>query len=373
MAEPTAQTPAAPAVGRRAAAPATRTTAAAPPAGRTLRERWAGASPYIVLVVAVGLVIAGQVAEDLADTEPLQLLTPMDALRRWTLIVAVLYMLAISIVIDRLVVQSLVALDRLVRIKPERFRDYANRVRRPGPGVHVLMLAAAGVIVGVMFVGLRASLPIDDAVTNGPVFLPEPGLSAAAVLIEYALVGWAALMLVWTTIRRARALGRLSREPLHVDVFDTSNVLPLGNIALATALAPAGVVIILLFGFGAPTEPISWALLVGVSLASLVGLLLPLRGTHGQMASAKDRALMDINHRLRLSYDELRDADGKPADGMTALRNRVATLVDLRRTVGEMTTWPFRDTLAFGRAVLIALAPLIYTVLNELIKIALKI
>ena len=34
-----------------------------------------------------------------------------------------------------------------------------------------------------------------------------------------------------------------------------------------------------------------------------------------------------------------------------------------------MTTWPFRDTIAFGRAVLIALAPLIYTVVNELIKV----
>ena len=34
-----------------------------------------------------------------------------------------------------------------------------------------------------------------------------------------------------------------------------------------------------------------------------------------------------------------------------------------------MTTWPFADTVAFGRAVLIASAPLIYTVLNELIKV----
>ncbi|MEJ7749350.1 MAG: hypothetical protein WKF56_08595 [Candidatus Limnocylindrales bacterium] len=33
-----------------------------------------------------------------------------------------------------------------------------------------------------------------------------------------------------------------------------------------------------------------------------------------------------------------------------------------------MTTWPFADTVAFGRAVLIASAPLIYTVLSELIK-----
>ena len=33
-----------------------------------------------------------------------------------------------------------------------------------------------------------------------------------------------------------------------------------------------------------------------------------------------------------------------------------------------MTTWPFRDTVAFARAVLIALAPLIYTTLAELIR-----
>ena len=50
------------------------------------------------------------------------------------------------------------------------------------------------------------------------------------------------------------------------------------------------------------------------------------------------------------------------------LNNRVGTLIALRKTVGEMTTWPFRDTLAFGRAVLIASAPLIYTIISELIK-----
>jgi hypothetical protein len=33
-----------------------------------------------------------------------------------------------------------------------------------------------------------------------------------------------------------------------------------------------------------------------------------------------------------------------------------------------MTTWPFRDTLALARALLIASAPLIYTIGSELIK-----
>jgi hypothetical protein len=337
---------------------------------RPLRERLARLSPAIVIVAAVALVVAGQLAEDLADSQPVQLLSPLSAIRRWTLIVAVVYMLAISHIVDRLVVQSLTALDRLVRLKPEKFAQYMAQMRGPGLAIETAMLAASGFLVAFIFVLLRTSLPIDDPVTRTPMFLPANGLEALAVLVQYALVGWAVLTLVWNTVRRARALGRLSREPLQVDVFDTTNLLPLGNIALATALAPAGVIVILLFGFGAPSSPISWTLLVLVSIASLVALLLPLRGIHGQMEGAKDLALSDINSRLRDCYTELKEETARTAaDNLATLRNRVATLVDLRHTVNETTTWPFRDTIALGRAVLIAIAPLIYTIVNELIKL----
>jgi hypothetical protein len=370
VAEPTVEADAAPRIRRRATVAGSRRTEkqASAAARRSAREQLVRLSPYILLLAAVALVMAGQVAEDLADSEPIQLLAPMSALRRWTLIVAVLYMLAISLVVDRLVIQSLAALDRLVRIKPERFDEYMERMRRPSLAVDVVMLAAAGLVVAVLFMGLKTSLPIDDPLTKAPMFLPGTTLGAAAVLIEYTLVGFAVLSLVWTTVRRARALGKLSREPLQVDVFDTTNLLPLGNIALATALAPAGLIVILLFGFGAPSSAISWTLLVLVSIASLVALLLPLRGIHGQMEGAKDHALSDINSRLRECYAQLREDKEPPDDNLSTLRNRVATLIDLRRTVGETTTWPFRDTIALGRAILIAIAPLIYTVFNELIK-----
>jgi hypothetical protein len=51
------------------------------------------------------------------------------------------------------------------------------------------------------------------------------------------------------------------------------------------------------------------------------------------------------------------------------LNERTSILIPLRKTVQEMTTWPFRDTVAFGRAVLIAAAPLIYAVLSQLINV----
>jgi hypothetical protein len=334
----------------------------------SVRDRAVRLTPLLVLVIAIVLVMLGQLAEDLADTEPLQLLArPLDAQRRWTLIVAVVYMLVIGRIIERMVNRSLATLDALINVDPDRFRDYMARMRRPGLGVDLILLAISAGVVLVLFLALRTSLPIDDTVTNTPVYLPANGVMAIAIVVQYTLVGWAVLALVWSTISRARALGELSREPLEIDVFDTSNVLPLGNIALATALAPAGVIVILLFGFGAPSMAVSWTLLLLVTLASLLALLLPLRGIHRQMDAAKESALASLNARLRASYEEASAAVPPSPEDTTRLNHRVATLVNLRKTVGEMTTWPFRDTLALGRAVLIATAPLIYTVINELI------
>jgi hypothetical protein len=325
-------------------------------------------SPLTVLFIAIGLVLAGQVAEDLADSPPIQLVNPTSALRRWTVIVAVAYMLVISGVIDRMIERSLLALDRLVDIDPVHFERYMARMRRLGLGVNAALLGVSALVVGLIFLVLRTSLPIDDPVTNAPTFLPSKGLGAAAILVEYTIVGWAVLSLVWNTVRRARALGQLSREPLQIDVFDTSNVLPLGNIALATALAPAGLIVILLFGFGRPSAPISWTVLLLVSVAGVFALLLPLRGIHRQMETAKDRALSELNARLGDSYAKVNTQSAPTNEAASSLNNRVSTLINLRKTVGEMTTWPFRDTIALGRAVLIALAPLIYAVINELIK-----
>ena len=58
-----------------------------------------------------------------------------------------------------------------------------------------------------------------------------------------------------------------------------------------------------------------------------------------------------------------------PVQGTTTaeLNDRTTLLTSLRRVVIEMPTWPFRDTVAFGRAVLIASAPVIYAALNGLV------
>ena len=338
------------------------------PAWPTLRERLAGLLPQLVIAAAVAVVAAGQIAEDLADSPPLQLLTPETAVRRWTVILAVLYMLVTSRFVDRLVDRSVGALEGVADLPAARFRAYAEAMRRPGPWVDVGLFLFSAAVVIALFGAAGLSLPTDDPVTRAPLYLPATGIAPVLIVLQYAVVGWAILSLVSCTIRRARALGRLSHEKLAVDVFDTTNLLPLGNIALAASLAPAGLIVILLIGYGRPSQPLSWSVLLLATLASILALFLPLRGIRRQMAHAKLQALARLNAQIRAVYEQSEAGPGDAAE-IGRLSGHLSTLVTLRKTVGEMTTWPFRDTLALGRAVLIAMAPLIYTIVSELIKV----
>jgi hypothetical protein len=349
-------------------APAT-ATAATPDAFAGLRDRVLHWIPLLAVAAGILIVFLGQLVEDLDDSAPVQMLSPTDAVRRWTIVFAVLYMVLIGRWVDRLVDRSLASLEKTLNFDPEKFRSFTEPMRRLSTTVEVSLLALSAAVVTLLFVGLGTSLPIDDPVTSAPTFLPASGLNAFVVVIAYAILGWALMSVVVVTIRRGRALARLSHEPLAVDVYDTTDLLPLGNIALATSLAPAGIIVILLIGFGRPSALLSWSVLLLATSASLVALIGPLLGIHGQMLKAKRLVLRQVNGRIRELHQLV--TSGQQFDGPETIRlnSELTLLATLRKTVMEMTSWPFRDSLTFGRAVLIAGAPLIYAVMTELIKV----
>lgn len=323
----------------------------------------------LVVIAAVGLVVAGQLAEDLADTPGLEMLPTTFSAARWTVVAVVAYMLLITRVVDRTVQGAIPSIERVMKLDASTVRGYVQRLRPVEVSANLVLLAASAIIVTTLFAGMGLDMPLTEhPVTQEPLFLPPSPLGALAVLAGYTVFGWAGLSLIYLTVRLGRALGDLCREPLEVDVFDTTNLLPFGNIALAVSLAPAGIIVILLLGLGQPSNWLSWTVLLLAAVTSLLALLLPLRGVHKQMSDAKDAVLVDINARISEVYDEVSRGTLAPPE-IAALNGRTNTLIPLRKTVQEMTTWPFADTVAFGRAILIASAPLIYTVLSELIKV----
>lgn len=323
----------------------------------------------IVTVTAVIVVAAGQLVEDITDSPPLQLLPPTVLIQRWTVIALVLYTLVMAAALIATANRSLGAVKQVVDVDAETFSRYEERVHPLRAAVDASLFLLSAAITLVLFLGLGSDLLLDDPVTRLRHGLPAEPILAFIVLAAYTVVGWAFFRLIYIAARLARALGQLSHEPLRINVFDTSDLIPFGNIALAVALAPAGVIIILLVGLGAPTTLVSWSVLIAATIASILALLLPLRGIHHQMAAAKDAALTKLNVRIGELYEALAGPLPTEASEATRVGATTSALIPLRKTVQEMTTWPFRSTVAFGRAVLIASAPLVYTTLSELIRV----
>jgi hypothetical protein len=297
------------------------------------------------------------------------MLSPTWLLARWTVIALVAYVFVMFAVIEWMVERSLSAVRPAVLVDDATFESYRARMRRLPPAADAALLAASAVSAVILFVGLRSELLIDDPVTHAGLFLPSSPLLATVICADYTVIGWAFLRLIYGSGRLARLLAQLTREPLQIQVFDTTPLIPFGNLALTVALAPAGVIVILLIGLGTPTTPISWSVLIEATLVVVLALLLSLRHIHRQMAVAKDAALQTLSDRIAELYREV--AGSVPADMSEAARlsNTSNSLFLMRKAVQEMTTWPFRNTVAFGRAVLIAAAPLIYTTLSQLINV----
>jgi hypothetical protein len=323
-------------------------------------------------LAATAIVLAGQLVEDFNDSPPLQMLPPTLLLPRWTVVVLIAYVFVASAILERVVERSLAAVRPVVEIDDTSFESYEVQMRRLPASTDGALLLLSAVIVLLLFGGLGSDLLIDDPVTHQAQHLPSSPLAAGAVLVGYAIIGWAFFRLVYGTVRLVRLLARLAQEPLLIKVFDTTGLLPFGNIALALALAPAGVIVILVVGLGTPTTLVGWSVLVEATVVILLALLLPLRGIHRQMWMARDAALGTLSDRLADLYAEV--TGGLPAEMTEAARMNNATnaVILMRKAVQDMTTWPFRNTAGLARAVLIVSAPLIYTALNEVIRITVE-
>jgi hypothetical protein len=336
-------------------------------AGSVLR----GHGALIASAIAVVLIVAAQVVEDLSDTPGLQLGPPTLVRERWTAIAVAIYAIAVVGFLRKEALESLDELRPVIGCDNVRFASYRRRMAGLSLRVELALVAFSAASVVLLFVVLGQPLPIADSPRNEGL-MPAAPAAALLTLLAWTAFGWAELRLVLNTVVVARTLSQLSREQVSVHVFDTSDLLPFGNIALVAAFAPAGLFAIMLLGLGAPQNTLGWATLVLATGTSLLALILPLRGIHGQMRRAKDEALAGLNSQLTEVHAVVEPATPVPAAITAELNDRTNLLVSLRRVVAEMPTWPFRDTVAFGRALLLASAPVIYAALNGIVDTLVK-
>jgi hypothetical protein len=190
---------------------------------------------------------------------------------------------------------------------------------------------------------------------------------SALVFAGYTLLGWVGLSQIYCSIRHAVGLGALARQRINVNVFDPSNLLPFGRLSLLHSLPNIGIFLIPLIIFGPPTDS-GWVVMA-ISFVGLVTLFIPLWGAHQQIGQAKDRVLQGIHAQLADIQAELLEDRETEAGNLGSLAARTKILVDLRGVIDESPNWPFADTAEIARVIAAIMSPLVYFLLNELIRV----
>ncbi len=317
--------------------------------------------PYPLTVALLGVAAVGeQMLEYWVEDPSFGSLASMGIARGFVLPLLIVYILTHLRILKRATVDALMSLRDAVLVDDDEYEECVRRMLCASQLVEWMLLAASAVLVLVVFVGLGADL------LNANRGLPQQLPAAALILLMYTLLGWLLLSLVYTSIRQARELRRLAHRPLAVNVFDPANLLPFGRLAIVQSLPVVGVLLIPMVLFGMPTS--GGYLVVAVSAISLLALFAPLWGVHEQIDKAKEAALDAIYRQLQDVCDALMVDLSIEISNLTTLADRTDVMLKLRETIQQSSNWPFKDSAAVARAIAAVTSPLVYFILNELIR-----
>jgi hypothetical protein len=284
-----------------------------------------------------------------------------DLIEAVATLVVVLYILIHMRLIKQTTIRGLVQLRPAVKIDDAAYERHVSRMVCDKVVVELVIVALAAGLVVLFFIvpasGVRRLL--QQGVVD---------IFAVGVMLLYYLIAFSALLsLVYTSIRNAAALSALSRQPLQVNVFDPTPLLPFGRISLVQSLAFVGIFLIPLIIVGPPRAGGGW-LVLSLSSFGLMALFAPLWGVHRQIVEERERVLRNISNDLLEVHQALATAPPAEAEQLKALADRTDLLIAFQKHILAAPSLPFRDFGAVLRASIAAASPLIYLVLNQLVQ-----
>ena len=320
--------------------------------------------PYWAVALALGgVVLAEQAMEQALLSEVSRLFTPGNLALRLALPALTVYMLLALRTLKRSALPQLAQLRPAVQIDDAAYDTAVQRIVQTGRRVEGVILLLALAIVVAWFVLLRQPYPM-MATLRLPADLPR----ALLTIVAYTIFAWAGLALVWSTVRFGWGLGHLASQPLAINTLDPNDVLPFGRLSLCHSLTVAVTILLFVILLGAPGDVLEYTVLVVASLASLSALIFPLQGVHRQMSQARGRVTARISQELAGCQSRLMECGEVSNETLQELSERTEKLIGLRATVYRSPTWPFRNASAALRVLLAAMSPLLYFVLNELVR-----
>jgi hypothetical protein len=319
--------------------------------------------PYPWIIVLMALLGIISVALDTAFRYRLNGVWPArDVAVGVTSVVVSVYILAYVRLIKRTSGRALARLRRSVLIADAEYDSYVHRFLHARGHVEIILLGLAVVLLIVFLV-----LP-PNQLRGLPRQYPIEIVGLVVIALYWTLLFYLLLSLVYISIRNARALGGLARQPLEVNVFDPDGLLPFGNLGLVQSLAYIGLFIIPLIIIGPPSREGGGWLVIGLSLVSLLALFVPLWGVHQQIVRARDRVLANLSNEFLEIQQSLLRIETRDTEALRALSQRTDALLQLRKQIMASPSWPFRNSGSVARAAIATASPVIFFVLNHAVQ-----
>lgn len=322
--------------------------------------------PYwLVVALCIALAIVEQVVEYQLRGRALADITPDTVVRLLAVPAMIGYIMVALPVLRENTLRALGQLRPVVEISDEAYMGHALRITCARPLTEAALFGAAAFAVILLLVVLRAPTPMGGGIAT----LPSDPFDAGLIVAVYILLNWLLYVLIYTSVRLGTGLGALARQPLTVNVFDPTLLLPFGRLALRHSLTLAGLILVLVVPLGRPTEFVDYLVLGLLSLGALASLVFPLRGVRLQVRRAKDDAMQHIYEQYSDVQASLLHTRHLPQGQLQEMTDRANELNDLRKLVLSGPDWPFRDATAVLRAVLTTLLPVLYFIFTELLRV----
>lgn len=322
-------------------------------------------APYWVVALLLGAVVfTGQAIERSLAGPLTDLLDPQVLVFRLALPILTIYMLLAVKTLKTSALPILAAIRAAVRIGDSAFDNQVRAMLLITRRAEAALAAAAAAIIFAWFFVLRLPLPL----MPGRYFLPANLWQAFVILAAYVIFAWSGLTLVYSSIRFARGLGKLSQLPLLINVFDPNNLLGFGRLSLRQSMTVAVTILLFVVPLGMPADVVEYGVLLLASMASLSALIFPLWGAHQQMAHARNAAASRIGSELAECQSRLMAATTLDAPTLADLADRIEKLSSIRSLIYKSPTWPFRNMPSVVRVVAAAMSPFLVFIVTEIIR-----
>ena len=151
-------------------------------------------------------------------------------------------------------------------------------------------------------------------------------------------------------------LSRMTAQPLNVNLLNPRPTYPFGILSFAYASLLSLRMLVRFVLFGSAQGMMANAFVV-FGVMSVLMLIVPILGAHNQMEKEKQRALAEIDNELMEITKPILAPGSQGATELSKLVAPMESLINLRKRIASLWTWPVSSSVSALRAVLLSSLP----------------